>query len=73
LRKIIKHLSFAQVAESTVRRDDATPIHLNRISMALINASTAASASRFAPAAGVSGIAKQAMRGQTAAPGSPPR
>ncbi|MES2102109.1 MAG: hypothetical protein V4569_19965 [Pseudomonadota bacterium] len=41
--------------------------------MALINASTAAPALRFAPAAGVSMLAKQAMRGQTAAPGSPPR
>ncbi|MEP7102137.1 MAG: hypothetical protein ABI781_16635 [Burkholderiales bacterium] len=41
--------------------------------MALINASTAAPALRFAPAAGVSMFAQQAVRAQTAAPGSPPR
>jgi len=41
--------------------------------MALINASTFAPALRVALAAGVSILAKQAMRGQSAAPDSPPR
>jgi hypothetical protein len=72
LRKIIKRLSFAQVAGDASRGDDTTdPPHPKF--MAHINASTCPLAPRCAPGVGASMKAKSVIGAPGAAPGLPPR
>jgi hypothetical protein len=72
LRKIIKRLSFAQVAGTFRWRGDTTDPPSTQF-MTLVNASFPAPALRIAPGAGVSMPSPSVMGARRAPPGSPPR
>jgi hypothetical protein len=72
LRKIIKRLSFAQVAGGSLHRDDVADPPSTKF-MTLINASIPAPALRIAPSVGAS-MPSRSVKGARRAPsGSPPR
>ncbi|HWI12003.1 MAG TPA: hypothetical protein VNU48_11795 [Burkholderiaceae bacterium] len=72
MRKIIKRLSFAQVAGGFTHRDDTADPPSTKF-MTRLNASIPAPALRIAPSVGASMPSRSVKGAQRAAPGSPPR